>query len=99
MREYEKFFAESLDTEVSESDIEAAKRAAQFYYDLLSTKWRGKVTERIENTDDYEPYIIPERVKGKITAFWAEGEPENPPRIIVLTQTTGGEWEVINEGY
>jgi beta-lactamase regulating signal transducer with metallopeptidase domain len=70
------------------------------YYNSNST-FEGKVANLtlIEVNSDY---ISTDKVKGAVAAFNVEFEDDpksHPARSIILTRETGGEWEVINEGY
>jgi hypothetical protein len=100
VREYEKFFAEELDTSVTAADEDAAKDAARTYYDGSVLGKKITNLSRIQDLSDYRFAVIPDRVKGTVIAFWATTiDTPGIPRNIVLTKNEKGTWEVINEGY
>jgi hypothetical protein len=86
-------------TKLTSKEEASALKAVRDYYeqtDLL----RGEPVKpvRISDPAEFAGYVIADRVKGKLAAFWAT-DGEGPRRSIILTQTDGGAWEVINEGY
>ena len=84
-------------TQLSESELAAAHAAALGYY--KTTSFDVSEVTHIEDATEYAWAVIVSRVKGKLVGFYTAEKKLEVQRLIVLTQTDDGGWEVINEGY
>lgn len=78
---------------------ESAAHAAALAYEKKLFGDKVIAVERITDLAKFEGAVIVSRVKGKVAAFDVDVDDGDPVRTIILTQTSDGAWEVINEGY
>ena len=83
---------QSEDEDVSDSEIDTAKKAVMSYYE--NTVFKGQVDEvsQIEDKSKFRSAVIPDREKDITVAFYVIMK-DSAKRMIVLTKELSGEWK------